>query len=118
MFGFTSNNKKKRDEVQRILLARTNRVQLRNICGNNRRAVTRTACADVLWTLPCISYPDVEYGRAFPTVTEDISAQGISFIHNAPILEPRVIVSIRPGADDRRFLLCTVKHCTPLEHGF
>jgi hypothetical protein len=54
----------------------------------------------------------------FPTVTEDVSAQGISFIHNAPITEPRVIVGLKQETGDRRFLLCTLKHCTPLEHGF
>jgi hypothetical protein len=117
MFGITSR-KKKRDEVRRILLPRTNRGQMRALQGNNGRGGTRAPIIEVVWVLPCISHGDANFARVFPAVTRDISADGISFIHHMPIAEPRSIVGVKEGDDDRRFLVCTVKHCTPLENGF
>ena len=117
MFGFVSNHQK-RKEVQQIMLPWMNRVQIRTLDGNNKRGGTRTMLTDIVWALPCAAYPKVDYSLVFAAVTRDISANGISFVHSAEITESRVIVGLNQANADRRFLLCTVKHCTPLDHGF
>jgi len=117
MFGFRSNHRK-REEVQRILLARTNRAQLGAIGTNNQRGGTRAGLTEIVWATPCVDHRNADYVRVMPAVTKDISAQGISFICDVDVTEPCVVIGLKQDNGDRRFLSCTVKHCTPLDDGF
>lgn len=117
MLGFIFH--KKRNDVKRMLVGRTNRAQLRDIDGHHGRGPTRTGWTEVVWAVPCRSHAEADYNRAFAAVTRDISSDGIGLIiQNGPVSEPRMIVGLHEGADSRRFLMCTLKHCTPLAQGF
>jgi len=82
------------------------------------RVQDRSNVSQVVWVVPCDSQANADYARAFPAVTKDLSPLGIAFFHNACVTESHAIVGLNDGTGDRRFFLCTVKHCTPLEHGF
>jgi hypothetical protein len=108
---------KKRDEVQRILHGRVNRAHARSIAVENFRGATRGIYTEVIWVIPCRSASRVDYSSVIPAVSKDLSSQGISFVHNRPITEPRAIVGLKDETGPR-FLLCTMKHCTDLGYGF
>jgi hypothetical protein len=73
--------------------------------------------AESLWVLPCRSVASADWTRAFLSVRDDGCDRGIFFIHDEAVTEPRAIIGWKQGAD-RRFVLCTLRHCTPLEDGF
>jgi len=115
MFGFLFHNK--REEVHRVLHGRVNRAQARSITAANMRGPTRGTFTEVVWVVPCESPAKADFTKVFPALTRDLSTQGISIVHSAPITDPCVIIGLKDETD-RRFLVCTPKHCTSLGYGF
>ena len=66
--------------------------------------------------VPCRSVASADWTRVFLTVTEKCEDRGFTFIRDEPVTEPRAIIGWNDGAD-RRFLLCKLWSCTPLEGG-
>ncbi len=88
----------------------------RNGATSNQSTAPGSA-REILWVLPCQSAASADWTRVFPVVRNNAYARGISFVHDACITEPRVIIGWKQGAD-RRFILSTLRHCTPLGYGF
>jgi hypothetical protein len=115
MFGFLFH--RKREEVQRILHGRMNRTYLQTLDNKDRHG-SRGAFCEVVWVIPVdgdTQQPD--YSRVQTLVTRDISANGLSLIHNRPIGARRIIVGLRDETYPR-FIACNLEHCTALGYGF
>ncbi len=115
MFGFLFH--KKRGEVKRILHGRMNRAFVKQI-DNKGRETSRGAYCEVVWVLPYDHRTKrADFDQVRPVVTKDISSSGMSLIHNEPLTDEKVVVGLHCETD-RKFLLCTLQHCTPLGYGF
>lgn len=114
MFGFLFH--RKREEVKRILHGRMNRAYMRGIDNKNRNA-SRGAFCEVVWLIPIdeeTRSPD--FSRVSTLVTKDISAGGLSLIHDRPIGDRRMIVGLQDESQPR-FIVCDLEHCTALGYG-
>jgi hypothetical protein len=72
--------------------------------------------AESLWVLPCHSVASADWTRVFWSVSDNSGARALSFIHDEPITEPYAIIGWKQGRG-QRFILCSLRHCTPLEGG-
>jgi hypothetical protein len=115
MLGFLFH--KKREEVKRLLHGRVNRAHARSIAVQNIRGATRQIFNEVVWALPCESADQADFSQLFPAICRDLCTQGIGVFVNTPIVEPCMIIGLRDESE-ARFLLCTVKHCSPMGYGF
>jgi hypothetical protein len=89
-------------------------------CSNgatNNHDTAPGSVSEILWVLPCHSVASADRTRVSAVLLDKECKQGISFIHDMLITEPRAIVGWKQGAD-RRFILCTLRGCTPLGCGF
>ncbi len=100
-----------------MLHGRVNRAHARTISLNNIRNATRGSFTEVVWVLPCQSSTRFNGSEVFPAVTKDISSQGLSIFHTAPLVEKCVLIGLHDETG-RRFLACSPKHCTSLGYGF
>lgn len=115
MFGFLFA--RKRNEVIRFMQRRMNRSRMQQV-SVGQRGRSREAYCQVVWVIPCdeqLERPD--FCAAFPAVTRDISAEGLSFIHTVPVSSESVLVGLHDETGSI-FVLCSVEHCTPLGYGF
>jgi hypothetical protein len=115
MLGFLFH--KKREEVKRVLHGRVNRAHARSIAVQNIRGATRQVFNEVVWALPCESVDQADFSQLFPAICRDLCTQGIGVFVNTPVVEPCMIIGLRDESE-ARFLLCTVKHCSPMGYGF
>ncbi len=115
MFGFFL--KKKQDNVRRVFSGRMNRRSLQQFRFGDRRDARGTLC-EVVFVIP---YDDDEeapqFDRAFPAVSKDICFEGLSFIHNRPVEQNRILIGLE-GDELPLFIACTLQHSTPLGFGF
>lgn len=107
---------KKRSEVARVLTARVNHHCFAGLDPRDRTA-SRTSYCEVVWLVTCGSRGRPDYGSAVPVVSKDISPQGLSLIHSAPLEEQRVLIGLRSDTG-MVFLQCERAHSTPLGCGF
>jgi hypothetical protein len=115
MLGFLFH--KKREEVKRLLHGRVNRAHARSIAVQNIRGATRQVFNEVVWALPCESADQADFSQLFPAICRDLCTQGIGVFVNSPVVERCMIIGLRDESE-ARFLLCTVKHCSPMGYGF
>ena len=114
MLSFSSQNKKQ--EVQRLLTSRINQFCLSNI-NPRERAASRSAFCEVVFVIPCGRTRKPDFNYAFPVVSKDISAKGLSLVHNEPINGDPLIIGLQDQTGPC-FIRCTLEHCTPLGYGF
>ncbi len=114
MFGFNWDSK--RQEVRRVLTSRVNHNCLSNLDPRDRR-FSRSAFSEVVWLIPIGRDGQPQWGFASPVVSKDISAQGLSLIHNEATVDDQLIVGLQDPTGPC-FVLCTVEHCTSLGCGF
>lgn len=115
MFGFVLQ--KKRDEIRRLLSGRMNREYFRQFRYGDRGAPRGSFC-EVVWLIPLAEGSrEPICDQAFPVVTKDISHEGLSLIHNAPLEYDRMLVGLW-SRTDLKFLLCRCQHSTELGYGF
>ncbi len=115
MFGFLFH--KKRDEVRRVLMGRMNRRFLRQFRMGDRSDPRGSFC-EVVFVIPCDEDGgDPRFDSAFPVVTKEISAEGLSFIYNEPVLCERLLIGFE-GKLEQIFIAFEVQHSSPLGYGF
>ena len=114
MFQF--NQESKRQEVRRVLTSRVNQNCLSNLDPRDRR-FSRSAFSEVVWLIPIGRDGMPQWGFAAPVVSKDISAHGLSLIHNEATVDDQLVVGLQ-DATGPCFVLCTVEHCTSLGCGF
>ncbi len=114
MLGSLFNRKK--EEVRRILHGRMNRSYLQTL-DNKDRHTSRGAFCEVVWVIPVDSQTqNRDYDRVQTLVTRDISAAGLSLIHNRPVEESQIVVGLKDETAPR-FIRCALEHCTALGYG-
>ncbi len=114
MLGFFHH--RKRAEVQRVLAGRINHRCFADLREGGRRA-PRSAFSEVLWVIPTNGRGRNDFAAAYPVVGKDISPDGLSLIHTAPITDERMLVALE-GHSQPVFLACTREHCTGIGYGF
>lgn len=114
MFGFLFS--KKRHEVIRFMQRQMNRSRVRGV-SPGQRALGRDPFCQVVWIIPDDDLQSPVFRAAFPAVTRDISAKGLSFIHTQPVRSDSVVVGLHDELGTS-FVRCSVEHSTPLGYGF
>ena len=114
MLGFFQH--RKRAEVQRVLSGRINHRCFDQIRPGPRRSA-RSAFSEVLWVIPTNGRGRNDFAAAYPVVGKDISPDGLSLIHTAPMTDERMLVALE-GQSQPVFLACTREHCTGIGYGF
>jgi hypothetical protein len=104
-----------RAEVKRALSSRLNHTTMDTLRYQDRKA-QRSNYSEVVWLIP-IEGKHPNYAKAVPAVSKDLSIQGLSLIHNAPLTESLLVVGI-PGEHGTSFFQCNVEHCSSLGYGF
>ena len=80
------------------------------------RKVQRSEYCEVVWLVPKAG-KGFDYSQAVPAVSRDLSIQGLSLVHTAPIADAEFVVGI-PGKHGFSFFHCHVQHCSDLGYGF
>jgi hypothetical protein len=104
-----------RAEVKRALSSRLNHNCMETLRYQDRK-VERSTFSEVVWLIP-IHNKQADYRQAQPAVSKDLSVQGMSLIHNAPVDGTPMIVGV-PGEHGESFFQCNVEHCSHLGYGF
>ncbi|MEX2286276.1 MAG: hypothetical protein WD648_04245 [Planctomycetaceae bacterium] len=114
MVDFSSQAK--RQEVQRVLTSRMNQFCLSNINPRDRGA-SRAAFCTVVWVIPSSRSGKFDVKHAFPVIGKDISARGLSLVHNAPVIGDPLVIGLHDKTGPC-FISCSIEHCTSLGYGF
>lgn len=115
MFDFLRS--RKRGQARQFLLSRVNRSLAKGL-RVGERDLSRSAVCEAVWLVPCdADGMNPEGNRAYAAVTRDISATGMSIIQNEPMTLEHFLVGFEESPC-RTFVLCKVRHTTPLGSGF
>lgn len=104
-----------RAEVRRALSGRLNQTCMDGLRYQDRQA-TRSQYSEVVWMVP-LDGKRPQYSASIPAVSNDLSIQGLSLFHTAPLTDSPLVVGI-PGQHGMTFFHCDIKHCTSLGYGF
>jgi hypothetical protein len=107
---------KRRNEVHRALTSRVNSACMEELRHTDRKT-SRSVFSEVVWLVPLAGGKTPDYAQAQPTVSKDISVDGLSLLHNRPV-EADAVVIVLPGDTGPTFMRCDVEHSTPLGFGF
>ena len=113
MFNFS--HYRKREEVQKVLTHRVNHALMDRMREGERKSA-RTGLGEIVFLVPSVNgRPD--YRQAVPVIGKDMSVQGLSLIHTAPVAGESLYVALQDEPNPR-VLHGKVEHCTPLGFGF
>ena len=102
-------------EVKRALSSRLNHTCMDGLRYQDRK-VERSHFSEVVWVVPLVGRkPD--FSQSIPVVSKDLSLQGLSLIHSAPLIQSPLIIGV-PGHCGPSFFECKVEHCSALGFGF
>jgi hypothetical protein len=113
MLDFDFFNRKKR--VHSALTSKINNGCVDDMRYQDRKQ-SRTVYSHVVWLVPCQG-KSPDYAQATPAVSKDISVEGLSLVHTAPLESKHIVVAL-PGETGPTFLWCEVEHSTALGYGF
>ena len=107
---------KRQQEVQTLLTSRINHFCASNINPRDRSR-SRSAFFEVVWVIPPTRTGEPDFEAAFPVIGKDISARGLSLIHNAPLISDPLVIGLQDQTGPC-FVRCSVEHCSSLGYGF
>lgn len=104
------------EEVRRLLSRYMNRDFAQRFRYGARRD-PRALFSRAIWIVPFGPRHRPNIDAAYPVVTKDLSPQGISVLHSAPIADTELLVAI-PEDQHLHFVRCEPEHATSIGLGF